>query len=75
MATQLEETARVGGSTHRAATLTPQARRLLEGPVLRDAPAAGRPHGGADAAAGRDRRRRGGLRRAAGVCTPWPASP
>ena len=54
----------------RPATLTPQARRLLEGPVLRDAPAAGRPHGGADAAAGRDRRRRGGLRRAAGVARP-----
>src|SRR2546427_524149 len=34
MATQLEGVARVGGSTHRAVTLTPQARRLLEGPVL-----------------------------------------
>ena len=34
MATQLEEAAQVGGSTHRAVTLTPQARRLLEGPVL-----------------------------------------
>src|SRR5258706_7845832 len=34
MATQLEEAARVGGGTHRSVTLTPQARRLLEGPVL-----------------------------------------
>ena len=34
MATQLEEVAQAGGSTHRAVTLTPQARRLLEGPVL-----------------------------------------
>ena len=34
MATQLEEMAQAGGSTHRAVTLTPQARRLLEGPVL-----------------------------------------
>ena len=34
MATQLEEAARASGSTHRAGTLTPQARRLLEGPVL-----------------------------------------
>jgi putative MATE family efflux protein len=34
MATQLEGAARVGGGPHRAATLTPQARRLLEGPVL-----------------------------------------
>ncbi len=34
MATQLEEVAQAGGSAHRAVTLTPQARRLLEGPVL-----------------------------------------
>ena len=34
MATQMEELARAGVSPHRAATLTPQARRLLEGPVL-----------------------------------------
>jgi putative MATE family efflux protein len=34
MATQLEKAARVGGGSHRAVTLTPQARRLLEGPVL-----------------------------------------
>src|SRR5262245_51525412 len=34
MATQLEEVARAGASPHRAATLTPQARRLVEGPVL-----------------------------------------
>ena len=34
MATQFEGTARVGASPHRAVTLTPQARRLLEGPVL-----------------------------------------
>ena len=34
MATQLEEVAQAGESTHRAVTLTPQARRLLEGPVL-----------------------------------------
>jgi putative MATE family efflux protein len=34
MATQLEETAWVGGSIGRTVTLTPQARRLLEGPVL-----------------------------------------
>src|SRR5262249_1190670 len=34
MATQLEEVAQAGGSPHRAVTLTPQARRLLEGPVL-----------------------------------------
>jgi putative MATE family efflux protein len=34
MATQLEEVAQAGGSRHRAVALTPQARRLLEGPVL-----------------------------------------
>src|SRR4051794_26515980 len=34
MATQLEWAARMGGSPQRAGTLTPQARRLLEGPVL-----------------------------------------
>jgi MATE family, multidrug efflux pump len=34
MAIQLEEVAQAGGSMHRAVTLTPQARRLLEGPVL-----------------------------------------
>src|SRR6516162_2808587 len=34
MATQLEEVALAGASPHRAATLTPQARRLVEGPVL-----------------------------------------
>ena len=34
MATQLEETARVGGSRSHTAALTPQARSLLEGPVL-----------------------------------------
>ena len=34
MSTQLEEAEQAGGSTHRAATLTPQASRLLEGPVL-----------------------------------------
>ena len=34
MAIQLERAARVGGSMHRAVTLTPHARRLLEGPVL-----------------------------------------
>src|SRR5262249_5892225 len=34
MATQLEEVALAGASLHRAATLTPQARRLVEGPVL-----------------------------------------
>jgi hypothetical protein len=34
MAVRLEGATRVGGSTHRAVTLTPQARRLLEGPVL-----------------------------------------
>jgi putative MATE family efflux protein len=34
MAIQLEEVAQASGSPHRAATLTPQARRLLEGPVL-----------------------------------------
>src|SRR5262249_9996493 len=34
MATQLEEVAQAGGSPHRAVTLTPQARRLLQGPVL-----------------------------------------
>src|SRR6266545_1183726 len=34
MATQLAEVAQAGGSPHRAVTLTPQARRLLEGPVL-----------------------------------------
>jgi putative MATE family efflux protein len=34
MASRLEGATRVGGSTHRAVTLTPQARRLLEGPVL-----------------------------------------
>ncbi len=34
MATQLERVVRAGGCTLRAVTLTPQARRLLEGPVL-----------------------------------------
>jgi RND family efflux transporter MFP subunit/putative MATE family efflux protein len=34
MSTQLEEAEQAGGSTQRAATLTPQASRLLEGPVL-----------------------------------------
>src|SRR6516162_11429276 len=34
MATQLEEVALAGASPHRAATLTAQARRLVEGPVL-----------------------------------------
>jgi Na+-driven multidrug efflux pump len=34
MATQLEGTARVGGGIGGSVTLTPQARRLLEGPVL-----------------------------------------
>jgi putative MATE family efflux protein len=34
MATQLEKVVRVSGSPHRAVTLTPQARLLLEGPVL-----------------------------------------
>src|SRR5271166_6271220 len=34
MATQLERAEQAGGSTHRAATLTPQASRLVEGPVL-----------------------------------------
>jgi putative MATE family efflux protein len=34
MATQFEEVAHAVGSAHRAATLTPEARRLLEGPVL-----------------------------------------
>ena len=34
MSTQLEEAEQAGGSTHRAVTLTPQASRLLEGPVL-----------------------------------------
>jgi putative MATE family efflux protein len=34
MTTRLEEVARAGGSPHRAVALTPQARRLLEGPVL-----------------------------------------
>ncbi|MBV8232057.1 MAG: hypothetical protein JO329_18910, partial [Planctomycetaceae bacterium] len=34
MAIQLEDVAQAGGSTHRAVTATPQARRLLEGPVL-----------------------------------------
>ncbi len=34
MATQLEVVAQEGGSPHRTVTLTPQARRLLEGPVL-----------------------------------------
>jgi RND family efflux transporter MFP subunit/putative MATE family efflux protein len=34
MATQLEETVRVGGSGSCTVALTPQARRLLEGPVL-----------------------------------------
>src|SRR5260221_13196883 len=34
LAAALEAAERVGGSTHRAVTLTPQARRLLEGPVL-----------------------------------------
>jgi putative MATE family efflux protein len=34
MATQLQEAARVGGSQRLTMTLTPQVRRLLEGPVL-----------------------------------------
>jgi fatty acid desaturase len=34
MATQLEVVAQEGGSPHRPVTLTPQTRRLLEGPVL-----------------------------------------
>src|ERR1700683_4343343 len=34
MATQLEEIAHTGGSAHRGVALVPQARRLLEGPVL-----------------------------------------
>ena len=34
MATQLEEMVRLGGSRSRTVALTPQARRLLEGPVL-----------------------------------------
>jgi putative MATE family efflux protein len=34
MATQLQEAARVSRRPHRAVALTPQARRLLEGPVL-----------------------------------------
>jgi putative MATE family efflux protein len=34
MATQLEEIAHTGGSAHRGVALTPQASRLLEGPVL-----------------------------------------
>src|ERR1700751_5113964 len=34
MAIQLEEVAQAGESPHRSLTLTPQARRLLEGPVL-----------------------------------------
>src|SRR5215475_11204053 len=34
MATQLKELAQAAASPHRAVTLTPQARRLLEGPVL-----------------------------------------
>src|SRR4051812_677701 len=34
MATQLTKVAHAAGSPHRAVTLTPQARRLLEGPVL-----------------------------------------
>ena len=34
MSMQLEAAERAGGETHRAASLTPQARRLLEGPVL-----------------------------------------
>ena len=34
MTTQLEEMARAGGRTHYSVPLTPQARRLLEGPVL-----------------------------------------
>ena len=34
MATSLEEVAQVEGSTHRTVTLTPQASRLLEGPVV-----------------------------------------
>src|SRR6201987_5365162 len=34
MAIQLEEVAQAGESPHRAVTLTPQARRRLEGPVL-----------------------------------------
>jgi hypothetical protein len=33
MATQREGAARVGGGPHHTVTLTPQARRLLEGPV------------------------------------------
>ena len=34
MATQLEGTVRMGGDIGRTVALTPQARRLLEGPVL-----------------------------------------
>jgi RND family efflux transporter MFP subunit/putative MATE family efflux protein len=34
METQTKEAAQAGGSPHRAVTLTPHARRLLEGPVL-----------------------------------------
>ena len=34
MATQLGELARAGTVQHRAVTLTPQARRLVEGPAL-----------------------------------------
>jgi putative MATE family efflux protein len=34
MAMQLEEMAEAGGSAHRGVTLTPEARRLLEGPVV-----------------------------------------
>jgi hypothetical protein len=34
MATQLEGAAQMGGSPHQTAALTPQAHRLLNGPVL-----------------------------------------
>ena len=34
MATVLEDLTQAGGSTHPSVPLTPQARRLLEGPVL-----------------------------------------
>ena len=34
MATQREDGAQAGGSPHGAVTLSPQARRLVEGPVL-----------------------------------------
>jgi putative MATE family efflux protein len=34
MSTRLKEVAQVGGNTHRAVALTPQASRLLEGPVV-----------------------------------------